>query len=126
MALSPVADLRWLFFGMSGRLGRGAYFQLVLFWFCVFAIPVGMAIRVADSGQAQAWVGFALIAVFIAGIWSVTAASVKRLHDLDVSSWFTLVLLVPGLIIIVVPALCIWPARQVPNRFGSRPDAPGH
>lgn len=126
MTTNPGKDLRWLFFGWSGRLSKQAYVLMWLFWFCAFAIPVTMAVRVESGSQAQTLVGFALIAIAAAGILSVLAASAKRLHDINVRGVFALVLFVPGIAIPAIVVLGFWPTSHSPNRFGPRTDHPGH
>jgi len=106
----------------SGRSQRSAYWYWVL-----FAVLAGVAGAIVDGilfgykpegiNAVQAIVGLALL---LPGI----AVAVRRLHDLDRTGWwFLLVLTGIGAILLIV-WFC-WKGTEGPNRFGPDPLAGG-
>ena len=102
----------------SGRSQRSAYWYWVL-----FAVLAGVAGAIVDGilfgykpegiNAVQAIVGLALL---LPGI----AVAVRRLHDLDRTGWwFLLVLTGIGAILLIV-WFC-WKGTEGPNRFGPDP-----
>ncbi|TDH38090.1 DUF805 domain-containing protein [Pseudohoeflea suaedae] len=123
----PDADLRWLLFGMSGRIGRKAFILTILFWFAVLAMPVAMAGRMgASEHEGAVLIGFSLIVAAFLTAWSVLAATVKRLHDIGLPGGWAIALFFPPAALPAILALSLWPTRQGPNRFGAGPEQPGH
>jgi uncharacterized membrane protein YhaH (DUF805 family) len=82
-------------FTFSGRLGRLAYFG-----YTVLLVLLGIAAFLAISliGGALGIIAVLLtFAVVIGLIWSALSLGVRRLHDLDISGWYyVLILFVPG------------------------------
>jgi uncharacterized membrane protein YhaH (DUF805 family) len=101
----------------SGRASRPEY------WFWVLFSAVGQIVFTivdAMTGIAALSALFAL-STLLPGI----AVAVRRLHDLDKSGWFLLLVLIPlvGAIIVI-----IWACQEGtpgPNRFGSPAEGTG-
>jgi uncharacterized membrane protein YhaH (DUF805 family) len=116
------------FFSFRGRLSRFGY------WSVIFAgLLVGVAVYIILA-PFNSWVfgtaittdtllielfWLAIAAFFLATYLSILSACVRRLHDLDFSGWWALLLL-----IISFPALVILgciPGDTGKNRFGPAP-----
>ena len=106
----------------SGRAARPAFWWWFLFQIIVsviLATVFGAGHMVASDGGGMSYQGGLLanlwsLANFIPGI----AVGIRRLHDLDKSGWWTLIVLIPlvGWIILIV-----WYCTKGtvgPNRFG--------
>ncbi|MBA67670.1 MAG: DUF805 domain-containing protein [Rhizobiales bacterium] len=127
MSGRPDVDLKWLLFGMSGRIGRKAFMLTYLFWFSVCAIPLAMAGRMGDEPHAgAALIGFGLIAASFLTCWSILAATVKRLHDIGFPGGWAIALFIPPAAIPAIITLSVWPTQRGPNRFGPGPEQTGH
>jgi len=101
----------------SSRASRSEY------WFWILFSVVGQAV----FAVADAMTGFGVLSVLfvLSTLLPGIAVAVRRLHDLDKSGWFLLLVLVPlvGAIILIVWA-CQEGTRG-PNRFGSPAEGAG-
>lgn len=118
------SSLFWLFFALSGRVSRAAYFLagllmavIQVFLFYRFSLaPV-------DSMASQTWANAFTIALFIS-LWCNFALSVKRLHDFGKPGFFALSLFIPFVSIAAFVILCIFPGDPGTNQYGQRTNAP--
>lgn len=53
-----------------------------------------------------------VIALFSAALWALFALTIKRLHDLGQSGWWSALLLVPGISTLVMLFCAVAPGRQ--------------
>lgn len=114
----------WLFFSVSGRVGRAAFFLGGLLVAVVQAFPLyRFLLSPEGSPESVMWSMLALIA-FVASLWSNIALAVKRLHDLDKPGLAALILFVPVISLVVFLVLCLFPGQPGPNRYGRHPDSP--
>ncbi|MCY0093224.1 DUF805 domain-containing protein [Hoeflea ulvae] len=118
--------MRWLLFGVSGRLSRRTYALAMLFWACVLAIPVTAAVRAVPDSAAMTLAGFEIIAAFLPASWSVAVMSIKRLHDAGLPAILVAVLVIPAASFLMLLVLLLWPSNKGPNRHGPAPDHPGY
>lgn len=99
----------------QGRSARSEYWWFVLFMVLLnFALGILSQILGSFGDLIGALVGLALL---IPGI----ALTIRRFHDIDMSGWFTLLLLIPIVNIILI---LIWFTRAGTagdNRFGADP-----
>jgi uncharacterized membrane protein YhaH (DUF805 family) len=113
--LPPVLSLSF-----EGRIGRIAYFNTgMLSLLGVALIAVGAAVILPIFRS----VGFALllVPVFAAFVlWSVRASAL-RLHDLNRSGWWSLLLSVPVLGGLLGLAMMFWPGTDGDNDYGPQP-----
>lgn len=101
----------------GGRAARAEYWYFVLF---NILLSLAVGIIDADSGVGVAS-GVAGLVTFLPSL----AVSVRRLHDTDRSGWWTLIILVP---LVGVVLWIVWLASRGttgPNRFGQDPLAAG-
>ncbi|MBO6717864.1 MAG: DUF805 domain-containing protein [Rhizobiaceae bacterium] len=111
-----------MFFGLSGRISRAAYFLAGLLLYLARFFPVYRILINSGSDGAQTfWGGAFLLTIGITLVCHI-ALAVKRLHDLNASGWFALVFLVGDFLFYL--ALCLVPGTQGSNTYGSRTNAP--
>lgn len=110
----------------DGRVNRAT------FWTTWLALAIGVAAAAAGSQfldpRAQGIGAFAtvvaglLIMIFALMFLFISLANeAKRYHDMDLSAWWLLLNLVPGLGALVLFALGFWPGTKGANRFGDGP-----
>lgn len=117
----------WLFFSVSGRVSRAAYFLAGLLLAIIPAFFLYRFMLVAEGaseGQGQIW-ALAFWAAFLVSIWSNVALGVKRLHDFGQPGIFAVSLFIPVVSIVAFIVLCFFPGEPGPNKYGPRTNAPG-
>lgn len=107
-------------FSMYGRLGRLGYFFTTLACWLLLALP-GYYFMQAESlpsffvPSILFWI-LGWVVMFWGFLW-LWCATVRRLHDMDLSGfWCILVYLFPVSMIV----LWVWPGTFGPNRYGLR------
>lgn len=105
----------------SGRAARSEYW-----WFTFFIVLVYLAFIVFAQivGEDSPLVGFAALAllIFILAMFiPIIAVSVRRLHDLNQSGWFYLLVLIPGLGALALTIWFCFKGTAGDNRFGPDP-----
>jgi uncharacterized membrane protein YhaH (DUF805 family)/cold shock CspA family protein len=110
------------------RARRKEYWGYYLFWAiaAVALTAVGFGIDGAlgrlDAGMEEPIAGFALPGLFVLGtLLPSIAVTIRRIHDLGLSGWFYLLILLPyvgGLIILVFSLL---PSQKHENKWGPVP-----
>ncbi len=117
-------QLIWLFFGVSGRVGRAAYFLAGLL---AQLIPAFVLYRFTLAAEAST-ASQALAAIFwvalLLSVWSSITLGIKRLHDFGQPGIVAVSLLVPVVSYLVFIFLCFYPGDPGPNRFGAYSNAP--
>jgi len=131
------------FIFLSGRLGRLAYFGYsILFALVLGLIAAILILPTRNSPNGGTVLIVAVIIISVIAIWGGIALSVKRLHDLDMSGWhYVWMILAPGMLqgfgkVFEIPMLSIvgglislgvwiylqfWPGTPGSNRFGYQP-----
>ncbi len=116
--------IAWLFFGVSGRVGRLAYFLAGLFLAIVQAFLLYRFTLVPEQSAAgQFWAMLFWIAVGVS-IWSNVALGIKRLHDFGKPGILALSLFFPVISILAFIVLCLAPGHAGPNKYGSEANRP--
>ncbi|MDH4987164.1 DUF805 domain-containing protein [Aminobacter anthyllidis] len=110
------------------RARRKEYWGYYLFWaisvVALTAIGFGIdgALGRLDAGMEEPIAGFALPGLFVLGtLLPSIAVTIRRIHDLGLSGWFYLLILLPyvgGLIIFVFTLI---PSQKHENRWGPVP-----
>ncbi|MCU0906789.1 MAG: DUF805 domain-containing protein [Rhodobacteraceae bacterium] len=98
----------------SGRARRSEYW-----WFYLFTVLVNFAGGVLDATTGGA--GLINLAVFLGLFLPTIAMSVRRLHDMDRSGWWLLIIVVPLIGILLLLYWFVTRGTQGPNRFGPDP-----
>ena len=114
-------------FSFNGRIRRIEYFLSNLLGGFVFGIAfwAGMGTSVV-SAEAESVGGFGIgllisIAAFIGGIWFTIAQDVKRLHDVDKTGWFIILLFIPFVNFVFGLYMLLADGTVGPNRYGDDP-----
>lgn len=109
------------FFALSDRVGRVRYFTyilgaltgcgllLILIYIAAFLLPVGLGKLVSATSYIMIKSVIFPLIVFV--------MSIRRLHDLDLSGWWSLLALIPLVPIVLV----LIPGKKEANRFGPVP-----
>ncbi|WP_323041965.1 DUF805 domain-containing protein [Gemmobacter sp.] len=99
----------------SGRARRAEYW-----WFILFTTIVSFVLQLLDGS-------FSGEPGIISGVWGLAtflpslAAASRRLHDIDRTAWWLLIILVPLIGWIVLIVFFATPGTRGPNRFGADP-----
>ncbi|MER8385015.1 DUF805 domain-containing protein [Mesorhizobium sp. M1428] len=112
----------WLFFSLSGRVNPSAYVLagllpviVQLFLLYQFArTPLGTA-------ASQYWALALWIGMFVS-TWSTFALTAKRFHDFGKPTYYALVSLIIGFVLLFI--LAFFKSDAGPNRYGKRTNAP--
>ena len=111
-------DYFWLFFKLSGRLGRAGYFLAGTFiWLTQIFLLYRFAQAPEGSGLSQA-VALVFMASIVVGAWCNFALTAKRFHDFGKPTALAAISLVIGYVLIVV--LSFIKSDPGPNGYGSR------
>ena len=112
---------QWLFFGMSGRIGREVYWLAFFFIVVILGIALQPTVDPETGSLSLRGGGLAVVALLVA-IFANIAIGVKRLHDFNVPGMFAVTLFVPFLSVIATLVIGLLPGNPGPNRFGDAPD----
>ena len=111
----------WALFSLRGRIRRstfalGGLLLTAVLWF--FIVQIVRAEE--ESGRQILWtLGFMACTAF--ATWSIFALTAKRLHDIGLSGWLSLLLFVPGAWVLAVIVLSILPGQAEDNVYGPVP-----
>jgi uncharacterized membrane protein YhaH (DUF805 family) len=119
-----------LLFSFNGRIGRGKYFGGLLIntvlvmaayavIFLVFGVGQQMAAQSPDQISPMVYVTFAPVSIISA--WIGFALAAKRFHDMGVTGWLSLLLLIPLVGFIVVLVLLFKGGEDRDNQYGPVP-----
>lgn len=114
-------------FSFNGRIRRIEYLLSNLLGGFVFGVAfwlgMGTSLISAETKSAGGF-GFGMlisIAAILGGIWFTIAQDVKRLHDVDKSGWFVLLLIIPVINFILGIYMLLADGTVGPNRYGNDP-----
>lgn len=113
------------FFTTAGRVRRWAYFGRVAVLY-VLALAFYSLPAVAEAqfeNTAGHWKNIAFVGMLLCA-YLVFAQCAKRLHDLNLRSWWLLVLLVPVASLVLSCGMQFVAGTAGPNRFGPDPRHP--
>lgn len=120
----------------AGRIGRRAYIAPIAAFFALALVSafstgatlsgssvghvldnpwtmIGRGLDVSFLSDLPAPVAVSLvIALFSAAVWALFALTIKRLHDLGRSGWWSTLLLAPGISLLLMLFCAVVPGRQ--------------
>lgn len=108
----------------EGRLNRWRYFKCQIIWVLISAV-VGAILGFIGgllSGNAES-----LLVTVPTGMWSFAAGigsimlGIRRLHDLNKSGWFMLLLLIPLINLVFALYVYLAPGQVGANKYGADP-----
>lgn len=94
------------YFTFSGRASRSEFW-----WWVLFTFLINIVLNIVNSEPLAILTVLALLIPNIA----VTA---RRLHDIDKSGWWQLIMLIPIVGVFILIYWCIQKSTEGPNRFG--------
>jgi uncharacterized membrane protein YhaH (DUF805 family) len=120
--ITPKLTVWWALFSFRGRISRQSYFLGgALMLVMQIYIMLNMAQADRNSQQVMAVWGFVFLGFCIIAIFVVLALSVKRLHDLDLSPTWVILLFVPAVSLLFVAYLMFANGSQETNAHGPPP-----
>ena len=130
----PEAELEYYqpkMFAVNGRIGRIRYFAYsTIINFIFFALIGGVAAVAVPASSATIdpdamSTGFMLLvgALYIPLFGTFFVMAKRRLNDLNLSGWFSLLFFVPLANIFITFYMLLFPGNEGSNRFGPAPNA---
>ncbi len=117
--------------GFSGRLGRLRYLVYSFVSMLIFGIAMAAVIGliVAVTGQpvvtSEDSLSPAVVVAYVILLIPMLIVSlmfgIRRLHDMNLSGWFIILMLIPFVSAVFYLVLLFWPGTKGPNRFGPPP-----
>lgn len=110
-------------FSFQGRISRGEYAAISIGAFIIMALVrivlAGLVVSVLENDPAASATGAMALGWLINApiLWVYFAAAAKRLHDMDQSGWWSLLLLIPLAGIVVWICFVAIPGTHGRNRF---------
>ena len=100
----------------EGRSARSEYW-----WWTLFVFIANIFVGILDTAIFQSESGILGIIVSLAFLLPGLAVSIRRLHDVDRSGWWLLIILVPILGAILLLVWYCTKGTEGSNRFGTDP-----
>ncbi|MEM6381630.1 MAG: DUF805 domain-containing protein [Pseudomonadota bacterium] len=111
----------WLFFRPDGRVGRQVYW--LTFFFLVALVGATQPFLIDPETQSIAWqFGPLQSFVYTASTVCSIIVSIKRLHDLGLSGFIALGLIIPFIGVVLTLWLGVRKGDDGPNAYGERAD----
>ncbi len=104
----------------SDRARRKEYWLFMLFYLIAYLIATGIDIGIG-AYDFEAGIGIVSGIFLIAMLLPSLAVSVRRLHDIDKSGWWILIMLIPLIGAIVLLVFMCRKGTSRENRFGPDP-----
>lgn len=114
-------SLKKILFSFSGRIGRITYIKYIILYVvlsCVLLAVFNLAASYLDS---SAVFGTFSLIVALSLFWAAVALLAKRNHDINFSSLWLILLLIPVIGLIHPIYLCFAPGTKGDNKFGASP-----
>jgi uncharacterized membrane protein YhaH (DUF805 family) len=106
----------------TGRARRKEYWMFYLFYMIAVVLLAFVFGFFSEVNSILSNIAAALMVIFILGsvvpLWAITA---RRLHDINMSGWWQLLVLIPYVGPLAVFIFTLLPGNQGPNRFGADP-----
>ena len=114
MRLKQKLPVTFLLFTFNGRLSKGAFWLVSLFYWCTFYVLYNLLCF--TIGENATFILYPLL------FWIIAATSVKRLHDQDYSGYWLFIVLIP----VIGPLWLTWrlgfkKGNYTANEYGSVP-----
>jgi uncharacterized membrane protein YhaH (DUF805 family) len=103
------------FYSLFPRLNRVKFYALLSFWFGILFMLSPLFL--SDNKAIQS-----LCVILIIGILpNFIAIKIRRLHDIGLSAWWLLVLLIPYVGFAIGFFISFWPGENKTNKYGEKP-----
>ncbi|MCF6765416.1 DUF805 domain-containing protein [Thiotrichales bacterium 19S3-7] len=112
---------------LDKRLARVEYLSLILFWGALFEVSLLLTFVVENYTHYLGLSNFLIsitCALYLWFILKVILCMIRRFHDINLTGWYTLVLLIPGIGYLAVIILCLIPGTQGANQYAVKANQP--
>ncbi len=103
-----------LLFSSKGRIDRKEYLIRVVLSFIIIVLI--QVFSIVNNGEF--FKGLAIVSFYIILVIYLYSSTIKRLHDVDLSGWYSLLLIVPFINIVFILYLIIRKGNGLVNKFG--------
>ena len=105
------------FTDLGGRASRAEWW-----YFHLFGFIIGLVLQLLSGGDAATGGASTLVLIYSAAMWFLyLSVSIRRLHDIDKSGWWYLLVLIP----IIGGLILLWwyaqPGTSGTNKYGNNP-----
>jgi uncharacterized membrane protein YhaH (DUF805 family) len=111
------------FFTAAGRLRRRGYFLRIIGLYALAAVVYALP-GLLYTVEVPLAVALLALAGFVVIFYLVVVQAMLRLHDLNLSSWWSLILLLPVVSYVLGAGMQFVQGTVGPNRFGLDPKRP--
>lgn len=105
----------------DGRASRQEFWMFNLFYL-LFVIAISLLIIPFGNSETGLNIIFGIIVIYSLGlaipIWAVT---VRRLHDIGLSGWWSLLSFIPYLGTVILLIMCCMDSKPGSNKYGNNP-----
>ena len=116
------AVFKELFFTSKGRLNRKSYIYRSIFLSLVLSVVQGVLTFAANTiGALELLFAVVAFGFSLFGFVSNIMMGVRRLHDLDLSGWWMLLLCVPLINLFFAIYIYFFKGTEGPNQYGDDP-----
>jgi uncharacterized membrane protein YhaH (DUF805 family) len=112
-------DIIGSLFSFRGRIKRSKFWAILITLWATWAIFFGLSYFAGNSQYVE--IGFSMLFFLILSNWIAYVTCVKRLHDLNMTGWLALLLLIPYFNLLVILYLGIAPGTSSFNLYGAVP-----
>ncbi len=121
-AKPPTPSVWWALFSFRGRISRQSYFLGAALMLVVhFYIMLNVAQADQNNSNFMAAWSFVLVGYWLLSLVAMLALTAKRLHDLNLSGRWLILLFLPMISMIFVVMMMVMPGSQQTNRHGPPP-----
>ena len=111
----------WLYFSCKGRANRREFWSFMFFVFIVALGLVFLEMLISPDTVFFSTLGGAPLAVwYLFCFFPMVSVSIRRLHDIDFSAWWLLLVLFPPLNLILI-LFYLLPGSNRVNNYGKEP-----
>ncbi len=114
-------------FSFAGRIGRLRYlaFTMVMVFVMYFAMAIITAIALPQAGDGMTLLILLVSLLSLASVPIGLMFMIQRLHDMNASGWWSLLMFVPAVNALMGLVLLFAPGTRGDNRFGLQPKPNG-
>lgn len=109
---NTIGNTTYGYWSIKGRIGRTTFFKRI---FSIFALIILLSIFHKNNFGAVM-----LFITFIIGYIGLTIQSIKRLHDLNMSGWWSIANFLPYINVVFFILISILPGNMNENKYGTK------
>jgi len=115
--------LNFVLFSFDGRINRTQYWRLGMLPLLLVAVFIGSITYIPVFSPFPFVVILVSVGAILCIVWGCIAASIKRCHDIGYSGFWILLYLVPGVALVGLIVLGVWPSSG-PNKYDRVEEGP--